>query len=293
MTAVGKILVFVNLVFSLIVAALVVTIYMTQTRYAAELKKSEANNTVLEASLKAAQEEIQRANAAAAAQVAEANTRAKGAEAERDHQAGLVKDRETELAQLRSKNNTNDAVTTASQVESQRRQTDTEKLRATLKQETDENARLVNENNKVLQRAVAAEIQARAVAERADRMEKEMQRLAQDNARLKANVGGGTAVAARGGVGAKNPPAENVEGLIKATDPASGLMTITIGTDAGVTKGNTMEVFRLAAVPSQSKYLGTIRIIEAGHNYAVGQPVGRMLAPPQPGDRVASRILGG
>jgi hypothetical protein len=292
MTAVGKILVFVNLVFSLIVAALVVTIYMTQTRYAAELKKSEANNQVLVASFQASQEENQRVAAAAAAQVAEANTRAKNAEAERDYQAGLVKDRDRDLAQLRGKNNQNDAVTTASQVEVTRRQADTEKLRETLKKETDENARLVNENNKVLQRAVAAEIQFRAVSERADRMEKEMQRLAQDNARLKANVGGGTTVA-RGGVNAKNPPAENVEGLVKAYDPASGLMTLTIGTDAGVTKGNTMEVFRLAAVPSQSKYLGTIRIIEAGHNYAVGQAVGRMLAPPQVGDRVASRILGG
>jgi hypothetical protein len=69
-------------------------------------------------------------------------------------------------------------------------------------------------------------------------------------------------------------------------------MTITIGTDAGVNKGNTMEVFRIASVASQSKYLGTIRIVEAGHNYAVGQPVGRMLAPPQTGDKVASRILG-
>jgi hypothetical protein len=139
------------------------------------------------------------------------------------------------------------------------------------------------------ERAVAAEIQFRAASERADRMEKEMQRLAQDNARLKANVGG-SAVAR--GANAKNPPSENVEGLIKATDPSSGLVTITIGTDAGVGKGNTMEVFRLGAVPSQSKYLGTIRIIEAGHNYAVGQPLGRMLAAPQTGDRVASRILG-
>ena len=291
MTAVGKILVFVNLVFSLIVAALVVTIYMSQTRWAAELKKSEANNQVLVASLQASQEENQRVATAAAAQVAEAQTRAKKAEDERDHQAGLAKEKDAQLALLRNKNTQNDSLTTASQVEATRHQADTEKLRETLKKETDENARLVNENNKVLQRAVAAEIQARAVAERADRMEKEMQRLAQDNARLKAN-GGGSAVA-RGGVNAKNPPPENVEGLVKAYDPASGLMTITIGTDAGVGKGNTMEVFRIAAVPSQSKYLGTIRIIEAGHNYAVGQPMGRMLAAPQVGDRVASRILGG
>ena len=291
MTAVGKILVFVNLVFSLIVAALIVTVYMSQTRWAAELKKSEANNKVLEASNDAFREEAQRANTLAANQVAAADARAKKAEDERDFQAGLVKERDTQLALLRGKNNQNDAVTTASQVEVTRRQVDTEKLRESLKKESDKAAQLVIDNNKIRERAVAAEIQSRALAERAAGMEKQIQQLAQDNARLKANGGGGTAVA-RGGANAKNPPPENVEGLVKATDPSSGLMTITIGTDAGVGKGNTMEVFRLAAVPSQSKYLGTIRIIEAGHNYAVGQPVGRMLAAPQVGDRVASRILG-
>jgi type II secretory pathway pseudopilin PulG len=290
MGAVGKILVFINLVFSLIVAALIVTVYMSQTRWAAELKKSEANNQVLVASNQAFQEENQRVAAAASAQVAEVNARLKKAEDERDYQAGLAKEKDAQIQQMKTRGNSSEALTTAAQVESTRRQADTEKLRETLKKETDENARLTNETNKMRERAVAAEIQFRAASERADRMEKEMQRLAQDNARLKANVGG-SAVARRGGT-ERNPPPENVEGLIKAYDPASGLVTITIGTDAGVTKGNTMEVFRLASVPSQSKYLGTIRIVEAGHNYAVGQPVGRMLAPPQVGDRVASRILG-
>jgi hypothetical protein len=290
MGAVGKTLVFINLVFSLIVAALIVTVYMSQTRWAAELKKSEANNQVLVASNQAFQEQLLQVQKAAADEVAAASAARKKAEDERDFQAGMVKEKDAQILQMKTRGNAGEALTTASQVEATRRQADTEKLRETLKKEQDENARLVNSENKMRERAVAAEIQFRAASERADRMEKEMQRLAQDNARLKANVGGG-AVARRGGT-ERNPPPENVEGLIKAYDPASGLVTITIGTDAGVTKGNTMEVFRIASVASQSKYLGTIRIVEAGHNYAVGQPVGRMLAPPQAGDRVASRILG-
>ena len=291
MTAVGKILVFVNLVFSLIVGAFVIMLYIARTHWVDNFTKLQAQNQVLVASVGAVNEESQRAIAAADARVAAANAQTKKVEGELTNQVALNQEQANQILQLKTRGTAGEALTTASQVEVARRQADMEKLRATLKTETEDNARLVNEGNKLRERAVAAEIQARAVGERADRMEKEMQRLAQDNARLKANGGGGSAVARRGG-SERNPPPENVEGLIKATDPASGLVTITIGTDAGVTKGNTMEVFRLASVPSQSKYLGTIRIIEAGHNYAVGQPVGRMVGQPQPGDRVASRILG-
>ena len=290
MTAVGKILVFINLVFSLIVAALVVTVYMSQTRWAAELTKSENNNKVLVASNQAFQDQLQSVQKAAADEVAAGKAALKKAEDEIAFQSGMVKERDAQIQQLKTRGNSGEALTTASQVESTRRQADMEKLRETLKKETDENARLTNDANKMRDRAVAAEIQFKAASERADRMEKELQRMAQDNARLKANLGG--SATARRGAGERNPPPENVEGLIKAYDPASGLMTITIGSDAGLTKGHTMEVFRFGSVPSQSKYLGTIRIIEAGHDYAVGQPVGRMLATPQVGDHVASRILG-
>ncbi len=80
--------------------------------------------------------------------------------------------------------------------------------------------------------------------------------------------------------------------MVKSVD-ASGLVTINIGSDAGLAKGHTLELFRLHAEnPSQSKYLGTLRILDVKATEAVGQPVGRLAAPPKAGDRVASRILG-
>jgi hypothetical protein len=85
----------------------------------------------------------------------------------------------------------------------------------------------------------------------------------------------------------KNPPANPLEGTIMNTDP-SGLVTISIGSDAGLAKGHTLEVYRLAP----SKYLGTIRILEVKPKEAVGQPMGRMTAPLQKGDRVVNRIVG-
>jgi hypothetical protein len=88
-----------------------------------------------------------------------------------------------------------------------------------------------------------------------------------------------------------NPPREHVEGVIRQVD-SSGLVRISIGRDAGLAVGHTLEVFRLAEQPSKSKYLGTIRIVETQPDQAVGQPVGRMTETPKVGDRVASRILG-
>jgi hypothetical protein len=46
---------------------------------------------------------------------------------------------------------------------------------------------------------------------------------------------------------------------------------------------------RLSPTP---RYLGTLRILEVTPHQAIAQPVGRLNAPLQQGDRVASHILG-
>jgi RNA polymerase sigma factor (sigma-70 family) len=92
--------------------------------------------------------------------------------------------------------------------------------------------------------------------------------------------------------GDKNPPPE-VEGQVRALDSGGQLVTLSIGSDAGLARGHTLEVFRLSPTASQNKYLGTLRIIEVQPHKAVAQPMGRLMAPLQVGDRVASRILAG
>jgi hypothetical protein len=89
-----------------------------------------------------------------------------------------------------------------------------------------------------------------------------------------------------------NPPAENVEGVIQRVEEPTGLLTISIGSDAGLAKGHTLELFRLVHEPGQSKYLGTVRILDVKAKEAVAQAVGRLADKPQVGDRVASRIEG-
>jgi hypothetical protein len=86
----------------------------------------------------------------------------------------------------------------------------------------------------------------------------------------------------------KNPPAQDVEGVVKKIDQ-TGLVTISIGSDAGLAKGHTLEIYRL----NPAKYLGTVRILEVNPSESVGRLDSKAtLAPVQVGDRAASRIQG-
>jgi hypothetical protein len=83
----------------------------------------------------------------------------------------------------------------------------------------------------------------------------------------------------------------SISGLVN--DVAStGLMRVSFGSDDGLAKGDTLEVYRLAKDVKQSKYLGRVRVVEVSAKEAVAQPVGKMFGPPQPGDQVSSRITG-
>jgi hypothetical protein len=88
--------------------------------------------------------------------------------------------------------------------------------------------------------------------------------------------------------GVRNPPKDSVEGMITRVDEGTGLVTVSVGSDAGLQKGHTLEVFRL----NPPKYLGTIRIVDVRPTEAAGQFVVRPTDMVKPGDRVASKLVG-
>ena len=139
---------------------------------------------------------------------------------------------------------------------------------------------LLKEKEALRKRLTAAEIEARAQHDHVRRLEQKLQALAREVARLKAGGPVRPVVV--------NPPKENVEGVIARIE-AKGLVKVSVGSDAGLAVGHTLEVFRLGATP---KYLGRIRIVSVKPKEAVGQVVGRLMGPLEKGDRVASRILG-
>ena len=90
-----------------------------------------------------------------------------------------------------------------------------------------------------------------------------------------------------GGGDAKNPPPQQVEGVVKAIDDKSGLVTISVGDDVGLVKGNTLEVYRLKP---EAKYVGAIQVIDTKEHEAVAKPF-KVQIVLQVGDKVTSKIV--
>lgn len=287
MTAVGKILVFINLLFSLLVGGLVTMVYVARTHWVAEFAKLDAQYKIAVASEQTYKAEADKSQKDADLRVASAKDQMKTSQEALAKALERIKTMRDDNAAQDRKFVKGETSTAVSLVEVTNRQASEEKLKETLRQEIELNNKLVLDRNAQLEKAVGFEIALKTSQDRAQRLEGQLQDLTKELVRMRSSGGSPTRVA-----GSKNPPPENVEGLVRNTDP-SGLVTLTIGSDAGLTKGHTLEVYRLSNIPNQSKYLGTIRILEVTATQAVGQPTGRMTTPPQAGDRVASHILGG
>lgn len=155
-----------------------------------------------------------------------------------------------------------------------------EKLQEDLKKAHSLIAQLTREKNLLRDRAVAEEIKARALVDRLQRLESVVEAQTREIARLRA---GRPAVPAKDPV----PPKEKIEGTVTKVEEKSSLVGLSVGSDAGLAVGHTLEVFRLAPTP---KYLGRIRIVQVLAGESVGKPEGRLLGPIQKGDKVGSQI---
>jgi hypothetical protein len=87
------------------------------------------------------------------------------------------------------------------------------------------------------------------------------------------------------------PPLGSITGRIDKVDAMDRrLVQLSIGTDDGAYKNNTLEVYRLKPRPL---YLGQVRIVDASPNSSVGRlivPPGGKIPDVQAGDQVASGI---
>jgi hypothetical protein len=83
-----------------------------------------------------------------------------------------------------------------------------------------------------------------------------------------------------------NPPPKP-RGFIEKTD-GKGRVTISVGSEAGVTKGQVLEAYRLKPGPW---YLGQIRIVEVTPKKAVAEVVWLTGTALEVGDRVATVLL--
>jgi len=192
---------------------------------------------------------------------------------------------ERELLREKKKNDEFFAIWKESLVEADKHLKDKLALKKELAEQLKENVRLQINANNAIQAKVNAEIEMIALKERNIQVEREMRDLAKAITNLKRdpNDKGSTVIT----LTAPNPPKVAVEGkVVTVTD---GLLEINIGSDAGLEKGHTLEVFR---IQPKGQYLGMMRVVSVEKNRAVGQIFGKSTAPVHKGDIVASKIGG-
>jgi cell division protein FtsB len=285
MTVLGKILTFLVLILALAQLALHVMFHVSQTNWKKGYDQLNRQYAVLQSDLDTYQKErdAAREEKDKAVQLVQADLDKVNAQLATEKKN--VTDRDSQLAAQKAQLRQADAGLAGSGIDVTRRQDEVAQMESQYKVLNDRNKELVDNNNKLRDRAVAAEIEARGTKERNGVLVTQLEDMSKELIKLK-NGGGASSVG--GTLTAKNPPPEDVEGQVMKTD-AGGLVTISRGSDDGLTKGNTLEVFRL----SPPKYLGMIRLIQVAPHEAVGQFVKQPLGQVQQGDKVASKILGG
>ena len=159
-----------------------------------------------------------------------------------------------------------------------------EKVRMDLEEAIKSRQEMFNDRTKMFELKTQAEIQVIALKNRSGDMEKEIKRLTLENKRIK-DSGGSVPTGTTAGGNKRNPPGTPLEGKVLRAD-ASGLVQISLGSDFGLERGHTLELFRL----SPPKYIGVVKVIEVTSKDAVAQPVGALNDRPLAGDSVASQI---
>lgn len=287
MTTLGKILVFANLVFSVITGILITFVFAVRTNWHSEytkrveeLNQAHANAQYYKDQLKTlADDKDTLAN-----KIKEVEDKAKK---DIDELNKNLVQKEDDKAKIDATGKGATAVSTDATAETKRLRDEVQNLLKAIGARDEKINLYEGLNKQVTDKAVQAEIAYQSEHQRLLQQLEINGNLAKELERVKSK--GGLATTVAGGVDRKPPP-EDVRGTILSADPKSGLVTISIGSDHGLVSGHTLEVFRVKPKP---EYLGQIKILDARHHEAVARPTSAQKGGQiQKGDEVASRIMG-
>jgi hypothetical protein len=293
MTVLGKILTFFIFFFSLVFLAFAFTINQVnkykdptdgkeKSWYQAFLAKDTEVRRVTD-DLKARDEEIAKLRGELASQTTVVEKRLKNMETEVAEANAAKRKADSEKRAMEAAFFDSQVASKNALEELKRRRAENVELVETLKTRESDIANLrtqVTEANNV---RTKAEVEAASYRVRLQKMEKDYADLARSYEELVADK---ARKSAEGGL-AVSPP-ENVSGEIEEVG-ADGHVSISIGSDAGLLVGHTLNVFRLEPKPM---YLGEMRITDVTPHKAVG----RLLNPEfrkqvKKGDKVANKII--
>jgi hypothetical protein len=265
-------------------------VYLTSTNWEDAYKKKDAQYQAVNADREQLVRERDEDKKEAAARLTEVNNKLAAAEKVRDQALEERKKADAALETIQQKDRQTSADVTVVGQSADSRRDQIKELEAAMAKAREDIQKEIEAKNAERKLRIAAEVDAKVHKARALDLETQTRELMKDLAR--ARVNGGTAVASRKR-GQENPPPDTVQGRIVRTDPASELLTISIGSDSGLSQGHTLQVYRLDPIPEQSRYLGTVEILTVTKNEAVARPVRKTAFPMKEGDRVAARILAG
>jgi hypothetical protein len=286
MTILGKVLVYVNLLFSLVVAFFITQSYVKRTQWKTAYDNAVQVKTAAEAQRDQYMKEAHEATDNGNKMLAKERLEKEKVLQDKNACDAAVKDLRAQLEKQKETIAKYNLGTGGHQTEVERlskRSENLEKMLADANKRLDDQAKTVEDFR---QRAVKAEIDNKSLVDRNNELLRVVMEKEQDLIRVK-SAPGGAAVTSTTSLAANNPPPGDVSGRVKRYDPTSGLIEITIGSDAGILKGHTLQVYRLEP---NGQYVGVMRILEVKPTEAVGKMINRPRTPVQVNDKVASKI---
>jgi hypothetical protein len=281
MNTLGKILVFLNLLFSVLVTAGIIMVFVTKTNYQEGYNREKADRVRSDANFQSLVDASKKKD-----------DRQKADMDEKDRQL-VDRDQKLDLA-LKAKAKTDadgeakdkliaakDATIQKFQAMNENREAEVKILDTKLAEHIKKVEELLVSNKKLAEEKIRYEIAYESAKQRNENLMTQYQDLLKKFEEYRVGDAAKTQTLVR------NPPPEDIKGSIKATDVTSGMVTINLGSDSGLNKGNTLEVYRLKPSP---QYVGVVRIMDVRPNEAVGKLILRR-GQVQVGDEVASEIL--
>lgn len=298
MTVIGKILTFFIFFFSLVFLGFAVTINQLnkdpqsgQSWFAAAQK--------LQNQLRAAQQDLRAKDEEGASLRAEIGNLNTAAATARENFNRELKDKDDQLTAATNRYRSAESKFVQVQIaldeavaELQKRREEATRLYETIKTKDSQIADLTTDRTNALNLKTQAEVAANTFRERAMQLEKTVQDQLAEIENLTVRLTGG-GMPGRGPVAATpsqapQPPAD-VQGVVKQVDASAGLVSISIGSDAGLVRGHTLQLYRLNPTPV---YLGQVTIIEVSPHEAIAKLLdAKAKKNVQKDDIVASRII--
>jgi hypothetical protein len=294
MNTVGKVLVILNFLFAVVVGAFLIVDFAARTDWKTQAEKQAKNNILITAD-----------RDAHAADAAELRSKNKELQQNIADNVRKLSDQESEskvaiqkvdlvAEEYKNKAKEADATLAKAQSDVERLKTSEKDLKKIVEQREQSILALTDDVKKYRNDAIFQEQQAKQLADRNQELLAQLVTLQQKAMQVAAAAPGGASqeqpLVPKNG-GESNPPSTFVKGKVERVDPQDGtLVQISLGTDQGVNKNNTLEIFRTFPEP---KYLGMVRIVEANFNRSVGRlivPTGAPRPQLKEGDNVWSRL---